>query len=753
MALEDDTSRAQYATNATTGPWGVPFYFLESAHLLVTYTDGDGVETPLELTTDYTVAGAGDEDGGSVTTVLAYPVGGYITIVRDVPRTQLTVFRDGDAFPASAVMGGFDKLTMLVQQLFEVSDRSVLFPVSYTGGAVELPIDSARAGRLMAFDDGGGLDVTAFTEGQVAAAISALSPNGTSGTIILRELHTATAGQTVFNLANSYTPGVNSLAHIVDGVFAPVGVDGVETDSNTYTFNSGLLEGQQVEFLIGRLVTSGVSSDSVSWQNARANSIARTQTEKNFDTISVKDFGATGDGVTDDTTFILNAIAAATGTITGYRIHFPRGVYKISATLDVADKANMYLVGDGPNATVIKPTTAVTTAVKFGSSGTSNQGISDMHILCEDATACVGVSVTGCDGFWYSDMRTTAASIGLSLATGFGQFFDRFRIDDSITAGIKIAGGNDQFFSNGVLLNDVGSQPATAGIWITKNDAVWMNNIDCIYQNHGLYMAPQGTDYISWVFASNCAFDYGSGNGILIAPAASATVKGANFVGCWTSSNTLHGITADGAGTVDGLRFTGHRSYRNTGSGYYLTNTGTVINTAFVSCEASGNSFGSSGVYSGFDIAANIGAFSIVGCRSGPMSGLVDTQARGILVNPGTSDNYIIVGNDLRGNTTGLVEGGSGTTKHVAHNLNAVTSATGSSTVAVGASTRVITHGLIGTPTLQEVVITDGSGRAASGITDVWVSALGATTFQVNTNTNVTTTAFTFGWSARIKGA
>ena len=752
MTVSSTTSKQTFACDGTTTIFTCPFRVLAAADMrgyLITISTQASSE--LSNGVDFVVSAVGDANA-LVTTTAAYSSLYQIKFVRDTARLQLTDYRDNDPFPAEAHEEALDRLTHIAQEQDSSLSRAVTLPEPESGA--ELPSATSRAGKLFGFaPTTGAPEASAFTQAQVAAAISALAPNGTYGTVILREKHIATASQTVFTLANSYTPGTNSLVVVVDGDVLPPVVDYAETNTTTVTFGTGLVVGQEVEFIVGRLVTSGISSDQVSWQNARANAVARTQTAKNFDTISVKDFGATGDGATDDTTFILNAIAAATGTITGYRIHFPRGVYKISATLDVADKANMYLVGDGPNATVIKPTTSVTTAVKFGTSGTSNQGISDMHILCEDATACVGVSVTGCDGFWYSDMRTTAASIGLSLAPGFGQFFDRFRIDDSITAGIKIAGGNDQFFSNGVLLNPVGAQPSTAGIWVTKNDAFWLHNVDAIYQKHGLLLAPQGTDYISWVFASNCAFDYGSGNGILIAPAASATVKGVNFVGCWTSSNTLHGITADGAGTVDGLRFTGHRSYRNTGSGYYLTNTGTVINTAFVSCEASGNSFGSSGVYSGFDIAANIGAFSIVGCRSGPMSGLSDTQARGILVNPGTSDNYVIVGNDLRGNTTGLVEGGSGTTKHVAHNLNAVTSATGSSTVAVGASTRVITHGLIGTPTLQEVVITDGSGRAASGITDVWVSALGATTFQVNTNTNVTTTAFTFGWSARIKGA
>lgn len=575
---------------------------------------------------------------------------------------------------------------------------------------------------------------------------------GTGGRYVFGvETQTATAAQTVFTLTTiTYTPGTESLLVTVDGL---VVTDYTETSATVVTFDSGLLAGQEVTFRGGAYTSGGMGAGEVTYTRAATGAVVRTQDDINAETISVKDFGAVGDGVADDYAAIAAAITSATGTLTGYRIHFPAGIYSTSEAIVVGDKANMVLCGDGPNVSVIKPRTAVTTAVSFGTSGSSYQGIEDLHIQCEDATSCIGVAVTGINGFRLNNVAITAANVGIDVVNGFGQHYTNFRIDDSITAGIKINGGNDQFFDGGVLLNPVGAQPATAGIWVVKNEALWLSNIDCIYQKTGLLLAPTGTDYISWAFVSACAFDLGTGSGIEVSPAASATVKGLNFEGCWTSSNTLYGVNVDGAGTVNGLRFNGHRSYANVRSGYYLNSTGTVSNCAFVSCEASGNSASASGTYSGFDIAANIGAFSIVGCRSGPMSGLGDTQARGILVNPGTSDNYIIVGNDLRGNTTGLVEGGSGTTKHVAHNLNAVTSATGSSTVAVGASTRVITHGLIGTPTLQEVVITDGSGRAASGITDVWVSALGATTFQVNTNTNVTTTAFTFGWSARIKGA
>lgn len=56
--------------------------------------------------------------------------------------------------------------------------------------------------------------------------------------------------------------------------------------------------------------------------------VVRTQHDKNLERVSVKDFGAKGDYVTDDTAAIIAADAAATAA--GGMLYFPRGVYKCS---------------------------------------------------------------------------------------------------------------------------------------------------------------------------------------------------------------------------------------------------------------------------------------------------------------------------------------------------------------------------------------------------------------------------------------
>lgn len=167
MTVETTLAREQYATNGTTGPWSVRFYFLEDDHLQVIYTDEDGAEATLTLNADYTVTGAGDEAGGTVTTTTAYASGGYITILRNVEPLQEVDLIDGDSLPAETLETAFDKLTMLAQQALEVTDRALVFAPSDTSGST-LPAAAARASKLLGFDSDGVLSLSAPTSGSAA---------------------------------------------------------------------------------------------------------------------------------------------------------------------------------------------------------------------------------------------------------------------------------------------------------------------------------------------------------------------------------------------------------------------------------------------------------------------------------------------------------------------------------------------------------------------------------------------------------
>ncbi|EKT8799315.1 hypothetical protein QHG68_004174 [Escherichia coli] len=75
----------------------------------------------------------------------------------------------------------------------------------------------------------------------------------------------------------------------------------------------------------------GMGDALVGVKQPRTNSVGRTQHDKNADWISVKDFGAKGDGVTDDTNAFKNALAAS------YQVFVPEGEYKITDGLTPRD--------------------------------------------------------------------------------------------------------------------------------------------------------------------------------------------------------------------------------------------------------------------------------------------------------------------------------------------------------------------------------------------------------------------------------
>jgi hypothetical protein len=180
MAVESDLDRAQYATNGTTGPWTVPFYFLANTDLLVTYTAADGTQTQLTLNADYSVAGAGDPSGGTVTTINAYAAGGFITILRDMNFVQEVVYPENGPFPAKTHEGALDRLTMIAQQLREKLSRAVTFSPGDTVSS-DLPPANVRAGYLLGFDGSGGLSIiAAAAQSATALALALLGSSGST---------------------------------------------------------------------------------------------------------------------------------------------------------------------------------------------------------------------------------------------------------------------------------------------------------------------------------------------------------------------------------------------------------------------------------------------------------------------------------------------------------------------------------------------------------------------------------------------
>ena len=160
-----------------------------------------------------------------------------------------------------------------------------------------------------------------------------------------QEIQTATAGQTVFTLTTTeYQPGTNTLSVFVDGVnqYGPGAQYAyTETSSTVVTFTNGLHVGASVKFTTTQTLSGGaIDSSQVVYDPPFTGSVATNVEAKLAQYVCVKDFGAVGDGVTDDTAAIRAAVAAS------QQIWFPAGTYLVDSTNTAPYRAIIEAVGD-----------------------------------------------------------------------------------------------------------------------------------------------------------------------------------------------------------------------------------------------------------------------------------------------------------------------------------------------------------------------------------------------------------------------
>lgn len=232
MTIPSNVTRNSYTGTGITGPYPVTFKFFEDADLRVTVADTNGVETVKTLTTDYTVTGAGEQAGGSITFTAAVTNGYSIVIEPKADLTQDTDIKNEGGNLRESIEDRFDRLCRDDQVQQNSIDRSV--KVQITDVSVADPVLPPReAGALIGWNDSG----TGF----------------------------ANRAASLFSSDASITATGSTTARWISDRFA--------------------------------------------------------------DVVNVKDFGAVGDGVTDDTSAIQSAITAV--GIGGGIILFPAGTFKV----------------------------------------------------------------------------------------------------------------------------------------------------------------------------------------------------------------------------------------------------------------------------------------------------------------------------------------------------------------------------------------------------------------------------------------
>lgn len=137
------------ACNGVETDFDFAFKVFTTADVAVILTDSDGVEATLVLDSDYTVVLNGDQEsnpGGTITTIggsSPYATGNTITMIGALTYKQSTAITNLGGFLPSVIMGALDYLAILIQQLKELTDRSLRLPASASGASTELPVPEA----------------------------------------------------------------------------------------------------------------------------------------------------------------------------------------------------------------------------------------------------------------------------------------------------------------------------------------------------------------------------------------------------------------------------------------------------------------------------------------------------------------------------------------------------------------------------------------------------------------------------------
>jgi hypothetical protein len=275
-----------------------------------------------------------------------------------------------------------------------------------------------------------------------------------------QEIVTATAGQTVFNLGISYQPGTNSLSVFVDGVnqYGPGAQYAyLETDSDTVTFVSGLHVGAEVKFTTSQLQGAGaVDAQQVSYVPPFTGSVATNVEAKLAQYVSVKDFGAVGDGVTDDTAAIQDALNAHNV------IYVPNGTYLCSA---LTFNSQNVLKGESRSGAVLTYTGSTT----FITGGVNLSRVGFENLTINESNNPSGYAI-------FFDSSTTRQPRIVNIAvTGFA---NGIRIDDALNGWMEqvYIEGQGAGVAGSVGLQ-FGESPVQAGTtWQTNN--VYINSFE-----------------------------------------------------------------------------------------------------------------------------------------------------------------------------------------------------------------------------------------------------------------------------------
>ena len=268
--------------------------------------------------------------------------------------------------------------------------------------------------------------------------------------------------------------------------------------SNNLLWSKDQIAGQDyaTNTLINSLASS-TGSTLIAYNQGGAGAINRTQQSKNQEIISVKDFGAAGDGVTDDTAAIqaaLNAMSAVGGGV----VTAPRGQYLLTSQLTIPSYVLFLGASWLPDPSNGAQTFATSLYIKWGAGnavGSGNQAV----------TLSRSSGIEGFTFFYPGQVSKTASTpvvFDFSISTPTtGSSYDNCHVKN-ITLYNSYVGVN---LSNGGRwrVENIQGNPLAVGFRADQCfDVCYMNNV------HFWNFYTQSAALETWVAANGIAFDF-----------------------------------------------------------------------------------------------------------------------------------------------------------------------------------------------------------------------------------------------------
>jgi hypothetical protein len=570
------------STTRIAGPFlsgtALPFTFkvFAAADLeVVRLNTSTGVETSLVLGSDYTVALNGNQNtnpGGTVNLTVAASATSTVTITSDIANLQPTDLTNQGGFYPEVITDALDRATIQIQQMSEDVGRSLKGPISDGNLNMELPTAAQRANSFLAFD----------ANGVPTAVVS-----GSSGapTTITRQVFSGTGSQTVFTLASD--PGAlgNSAQVFIGGVYQQRSTYTIA--GTTLTFSQAPVAGSDnIEFV--NYLTSSIgatSADLVTYTPSGTSAVARSAASKFGDVISVKDFGAVGDDVANDTAALQAAINAAYAA--NKALYIPGGKYRFTTltfapTDSVSTGQGLRIYGDSTGNGTGGRGTILRTTASSGAAFTINASTGACYVELDGLTFAGNPNVTSGVQFnqnWLAKIKncvfagfsnasakalwfyTSAVSVGYSgssfvqncifqsnstgifsggaasgtPAVNFVQYRDCFFLDHTVAAVQVGASGGPAMQARSHIFNGCGFEGNARDI-LTYASMYAMSVTGCYFEtitpSHTAPRIEIATDGVSApgesINISECYFQYNnlaSGNSIISIAAGSINVK------------------------------------------------------------------------------------------------------------------------------------------------------------------------------------------------------------------------------------